>query len=357
MHSSRLEISRAALQHNYRVLRATAANRHLMPVVKADAYGLGLRHVLPILLDMPEPPSCLCVATVGEAYELRQLLWHGEILQLGAQQPSDLPQLRALRTRPWVMSMPVLEALLRSDPSHMDLDFDFGMGRMGLRPDQWPELYRMLRAYRGTVGLGTHHPNADRSDLHSARDLTARWQQFLVSMDLHVTARHSANTAAALNQLSAADDTHLRCGIGLYGVDPRPTVDSPLLPAVRLLGRVVQYRTVRAGESLSYGHEFTAPRAMTVAVVTAGYADGLPIAGASSVPVYLGDYSTRIVGRVTMDTVLLDATDMPDESRSGWATLIGGPRGTVRDWATASGRSPYEILTGLGHRPARAVVP
>lgn len=358
MQSSRLEISRAALQHNYEVLRSAAGGLSMLPVVKANGYGLGIQALLPLVYQLSPVPTCLCVATLAEAYELRQNRWHGDILVLGAQHPTDVPEILALGARPWVMSVPVLRTLLRHGPPHIDLDFDLGMGRMGIHPDELDTVASLLHGYRGTLGVGTHHPNADRSDQSSAQRLAEHWQTFAAQLPGRVTERHSANTAATLNGLAPSGDTHSRCGIGLYGVDPRTAVtDSPLRNVVQLQGRVAEYRRVRPGDGLSYGHEFVAPHAMTVAVVTAGYADGLPIQGASQMPVYLGPHTTRIVGRVTMDTVLLDATHIAESARSEWATLLGGEGSSVRQWAASSGRSPYEILTGLGRRPQSVVVP
>lgn len=357
MQSSRLEISRAALLHNLSVLRSAAEGRELLPVVKADSYGLGLRAVLSILTASPNPPQTLCVATLAEVYDLRQLGWQKGILMLGAHTPSDIREILAFGARPWVMSIPTLHELLRHNPARLDINFDLGMGRMGIHPDAIEAVRDSLRSYRGTLGIGVHHPNADSSELSSARAMAQRWQIFATGLGHTVTEQHSANTAATLNGLAVTADSHVRCGIGLYGVDPRPgAADGILHSAVRLQGRIAEYRHVRAGDGLSYGHEFVAPRDMVIAVVTAGYADGLPIAGASQVPVYIGDFPTHIVGRVTMDTVLIDATELAESQRQQWATLLGGPNSEVHHWAKASGRSPYEILTGLGARPHRVVV-
>ncbi|MGA8257241.1 MAG: alanine racemase, partial [Nocardioides sp.] len=252
-------------------------------------------------------------------------------------------------------------------PARVQLKVDTGLSRGGAPRPEWESFFDAARA--GEVagdwqitGLWSHFACADEPE-HPANDVQE--QAFLEAIDLAESAglqpelRHLANSAATVLRPSSRFDA-VRCGIATYGLDPAPGVPhrTDLRPAMTARAQLALVKHVAAGESVSYGHTWTATSPTTIGLVPAGYGEGVPI-GASNVAAVSIDGKRRpIRGRVCMDQILVDLGG--DEPPVGSEVVLFGPptdgQPTAQDWAEACGTINYEIVTRIGGRMTRRYV-
>jgi alanine racemase len=272
-----------------------------------------------------------------------------------------------------VSSRPHLAAVLRGAaaagrPARLHLKIDTGLSRNGAQPAEWVDLLddaakavadgaaEVVAVWSHLAHADTpHHPTLDRQ----AARLTTAWQ---AARERGLSPiRHLANSAATLTRPDLHFDL-VRPGIAVYGLDPmdRQPENSPLRPAMTLRARVALVKRVPAGEGVSYGHEWTASRETTLALLPIGYADGVPrrLGREGRMRVLLGGVLRPVVGRVCMDQVVVDCGD--DPVREGdHAVLFGSGRDgepTAQDWADDLGTIHYEVVTGVRGRVVRTVV-
>jgi alanine racemase len=361
-----------AVRHNVEVLRAGAPGAGVMAVVKADGYGHGAVPVGRAALDAGA--GWLGVCTLEEAMELRQAGITAPVLSWLHLPDDDFTEAVAADVDLSVSSRSHLAAVLAGArragrPARLHLKADTGLSRGGAQPMEWADLLddATKAAADGLAEVVAvwshlayadvpHHPTIDRQ----AARLTAAWQE-AVSRGLHPI-RHLANSAATLNRPDVHFDL-VRPGIAVYGLDPvdRPPSESPLRPAMTLRCRVALVKRVPAGEGVSYGHEWTTPRETTLALLPLGYADGVPrrLGRNGRMRVLLGGVVRPVVGRVSMDQVVVDCGD--DPVQEGEHAVLFGPgdhgEPTAQDWADELDTIHYEVVTGVrGRRVVRTVV-
>jgi alanine racemase len=361
-----------AVAHNVGVLRAAAPTAALMAVVKAEGYGHGAVAVGRAALAAGA--SWLGVCTQQEALDLREagitapvLSWlhlPGEDFAPAVAAGVDL----SVASRAHLAS--VVDGARRAGrPARLHLKVDTGLSRGGAQPADWPDLLdAAAKAVAGgvaeVVAVWSHLAHADAPD-HPILDrqlarLTDAWH---AARDRGLEPiRHLANSAATLTR----PDLHLdlvRPGVAVYGLDPlcRPVAQGPLRPAMTLRARVVLVKRVPAGEGVAYGHEWTTPRETTLALLPLGYADGVTRAlnRRGRMTVLLGGELRPVVGRVSMDQIVVDCGDSP--IREGDLAVLFGPgdRGepTAQDWADELGTIHYEVVAGIhGRRVSRTTV-
>lgn len=327
MRHARLTVDLDALAANYRMFGARARDG-VAAVVKADAYGLGMRPVAERLAA--EGCSRFFVATEAEGLALRETLpadrdifvFSGEVSAAGlvpvANQPSQLGM------------------------GPVAIHVDTGMQRLGFAPEDVPN-------HADVVLLLTHLACADTPDdpmnavqLERFEAVAARFPGVPVSI---------ANSAGILNGVRGIG----RPGIGLYGGNPFSGRNNPLRCVATLEGQVLQVRRVRAGESVGYGASRVVTRDTNVAVVGAGYADGVPRLLSNRGEVAVRGVRLPILGRVSMDLTQVDATDVAIE-RGEWVEFFG-PTVGVDEVAASSETIAYEVLTGIGRRVERRYLP
>lgn len=357
----------AAVRHNVAVLTAAAAGVATMAVVKAEGYGHGAVPVARAALAAGA--SWLGVCTLGEALELRGAGLEAPVLSwLHLPDEDFAPAVAAgidLSAASRAHLAAIVDAARRTGrPARLHLKADTGLSRNGAEPGEWSDLLddAAKAAAEGTaevVAVWSHLAHADAPehpmlDVQAAR-LTAAWQ---AALDRGLAPmRHLANSAATL----ARPDLHfdlVRPGIAVYGLDPlaRPVARSPLRPAMTFSARVALVKRVAAGEGVSYGHEWTVPAETTLALVPAGYADGVPrrLNGRGRMRVLLGGRLRPVVGRVCMDQVVVDCGPDGGGVRVGDRAVLFGPgdRGepTAQDWADELGTIHYEVVTGVHGR-------
>ncbi|HVH69465.1 MAG TPA: alanine racemase [Gemmatimonadales bacterium] len=349
-----VEVSLAAIVENARTVARVSGTR-LLPVVKADAYGLGAVAVSRALETVD--PLGYCVATVAEGAELRAAGITRLVLVFTPARPELFDLYHQHRLTPALGDARSIAAWIargaRGGGFHLEIDT--GMGRSGVRWDEIEPLADLLDTPY-LEGCYTHFHSAERRD-GSAEAQLDRFRQAVGRLARRPAVLHVANSAAALRDRMFAFDA-VRPGVYLYGGSPGAGYPEAK-PVLGLRARVVAVRRVHAGESVSYNASWIAPRDTTVATLGIGYADGVRRlvgrSGEARVLLGAGGRQVPIVGRVTMDLTLLDVGDAP-VAVGDVATLVGSTDGgsiTLDQVAAWSDALPHEYLTGLGPRLPR----
>ena len=360
---TRAVIDLDAIARNFRLVRDRVEGRGVYAVVKADAYGHGAAAVARRLER--EGADRFAAAGTEEGVSLRRAGVEGEILLLSAGDPRDLPRQRAYGLTPTIFGLDQAEALLAAAAGapgalRVHWELDSGMGRAGVRPEELDRLIEMWKRGRRVELAGTFanlscadDPASPATERQVAvmRDCVARIRDAGISPGLV----HLANSAGVLAHRSSWFDA-VRPGLALYGVPPSESIGAAgLTPAMTIEALVAGVRRVPAGTPLGYGGRFVTARETTVAVLPIGYHDGFRRSFSENVSVLLRGRRAPVVGSVSMDLTLVDATDTG--ARRGDRAVCLGRDGseTVTAWdlARAAGTIPYEILCGFGPRIPR----
>lgn len=361
-----------AIAHNFRAIRDFLQSEARSPkpeapgiiaVVKANAYGHGSG---PVALALERAgATMLACADIEEAIVLRRAGVRCEILVFGALGVSDVTGIFEYTLTPTISTPSAGKALQeaaarRGTRLKYHLKIDTGMNRLGLRHDNLPRTLPDLFASPNLEldAVYTHFATADDPDHPLMEEQRVRFERVRAYLDtLGVRPRlvHAANSAALLRDARVWYDL-VRPGLLLYGVVPPPLGSTiPLRPALSLRSRLVAVKHIRTGETVSYGARFTAQRPTRVAVVPAGYADGIDLRMAGRGVALVRGRRAHIVGAVCMDMILLDITDI--EAYPGDEVVLLGTQGDerldVREMAAAIGTIPWEILCRLGSRIER----
>jgi alanine racemase len=349
-----LTVDLDAIRANWRTLAALARPARCAAVVKADAYGLGVEHVAPALLEAGA--RVFFVATPAEALALRGVLGESPaVFCFDGPDAETVDTLAEARVRP-LLNGPEQVALARDAARRhgrayaCGLQLDTGMNRLGLEAD---ELAAVLDDGPDglDIGLVMSHLACADDPAHPMNEAQRRaFEAMTAHPALAAAPRSLSATGGALMGRAYPFDL-ARPGIGLYG--GLPFADAR--PAVTLEAPVIQTRAVAPGEAVGYGAAWVAGRPTRVATVAAGYADGLHRALSNRGAAFHRGRRLPFVGRVSMDLVTLDATDAPELAAGDRVTLLGPEQG-VDALAEAAGTIGYEILTSLGTRYARRYV-
>jgi alanine racemase len=341
-----LDVDLAALVRNARRFQVLAGTP-LLPMVKADAYGLGAVLVARALEAID--PWGYGVATPGEGAVLRAAGIARPIVVFSPHQPPEIAACRLHRLRPVMGDLAALEAWLEAGGGPFHVEIDTGMSRSGFR---WHEeeslaaLGALLERVPEWEGVFTHFHSAD-NDEESIREQSERFEKVLAILGGRPPLVHLASSAAA--QFSSGVRTDLaRPGIFLFGgragaLEPEPVA--------ALCARVVALRRLRPGDTVSYGAEALVEADTTIATIGIGYGDGVPRSLGNCGLVEINGVILPIVGRVTMDMLMVDAEDT-SVTIGDVATLFGGLV-ALDDQAALAGTISYELLTCLTPRVAR----
>ncbi len=363
------EVDLRAVAANVGRLREVVAPASLCAVVKADGYGHGSVPVARAALA--GGAEVLAVALAAEGAELRAGGIDAVVLVLSQASGDELDELVAHDLDATVYTSAGVAALAAAAaaagrcgdrPVRVHLKVDTGMHRVGAQPDEVVALARSIVADPALElrSVFTHCAVADEPDNPFTGVQLARFRAVLDDLadaGIEVPCVHAANTAAAIDHPEARLDL-VRCGIGIYGIDPAPALAGrvALEPALSLRARVSHVKQVAAGEGVSYGLRYRPDRNTTMATVPLGYADGLPRRlGAVGGEVLVGGRRRPIAGSVTMDQILVDCGDDPvavgDE-----VVLLGRQADaaiTAQEWADRLGTIAYEIVCGISLRVPR----
>ena len=331
---------------------ARAAGVPLLPMIKADAYGLGAVHVAKALLSIE--PWGFGVATVEEGQELRGAGIDLPILVFSPLLPSQFDAARRARLRPVLGDRQAIERWIgKGSPWHLAIDT--GMNRAGV---PWRDVLsvREFVAAHPPEGACTHFhssqlPNGSREEQEQ------RFTEAVARLPFQPKLLHADNSAA-IEHRAPSPFNLARPGIFLYGVGSGHGATLEPEPVVAVRGRIVEVRVVQEGDTVGYDATWRAPRAGRIATVSLGYADGYRRGLGNRAHVLLNGESVPVVGLVTMDMTLIDVTDKSC-GVGDIVTLIGRDGAallTVENVAEAGEFSPYEILTGLRGRLPRVYV-
>jgi len=342
----------ALLQNGARVAAHTGSR--LLPMVKADAYGLGAVRVACALQELD--PWGFGVATVLEGDELRRAGVERPIIVFTPLLLEDFDAARRARLTPALGDARSIRIWQRYRlPWHLAIDT--GMNRAGVPWRDVGALHELI-ATAPPQGVFTHFHSAERDD-GSRRVQEERFASVLGALPVRPEMVHAENSPAASRRHgSHARWTIARPGVFLYGVGFGDGAEITPEPVVTLRARVVDLRTIEPGDTVSYGATFRADRPTRIATLAIGYADGYRRALSNIGTVLIRGRKARVAGNVTMDMTMCDVTDIECEV-GDTATLIGRDGEellTLERVAEAGGISPYELLTGLRSRLPRRYV-
>lgn len=351
----RARIDREALLHNYLLAKARCPGARAWAVIKANAYGHGLEAAADALAEAADGFALLEIA---EAVALRRAGIRQPILLLEGWFDADeleavaehrlsvvvhrLDQLQQLRQVGLPLRVPVY------------IKLNTGMNRLGFRPEALPALREALAKHPAVseVTLMTHFADAD-----GERGIGEQLQRFRAMAGDWRGPASLANSAAILRHPEAARDW-TRPGIMLYGGSPFTDASAEsfgLRPVMTLTSEIIAVQTIAAGERVGYGGLFAAPRETRVGVVACGYADGYPRHASTGTPVLVGGRRTQLLGRVSMDMLAVDLTDLR-EAGVGTPVTLWGEGLAADEVAAAAGTVSYELFCALARRVPVEVV-
>lgn len=330
-------------------------------VVKANAYGHGIGEIVNILLR--DRVDAFAVATLYEALHIAPLVDDQSIFILEPLNPSQSIQEIQLCARSGfdcvlasADSMQYVRQALKETPYRLKihLNVETGMGRCGIMPDLARQLLDEIDACPNTqlAGVYTHLATADEEDLSYAYEQLDNFERFLDKHNLKhregVTI-HAANSAATIKIPQAHYDM-VRCGIAMYGYYSRPMTHPPikLRPVMKLQAPITQLKTIPAGHSVSYGRSFTPTRETVAGIVPLGYADGYRRCFSNRARMLIGSTPVPVIGRVCMDQVILDVTDIPNVQLGQIVTVLDNNHDSPCSAYTLADLADticYEILT------------
>ena len=346
------------------------AKTGLVPMVKAEAYGLGMEAVASALTGFPRAgdPWAFGVATVTEGERLRRAGWSGRVLVFPPAPFSEYRRAAEADLTLCVSELPAVHHLARQASElqrrlAFHVEVDTGMGRAGFpwaRAQEWgPAVAAVAEERLRWEGTFTHFHSADEPDLAPTDEQWRRWQEALDGLPELQPAPvlHVANSGAIMRRGGYGCDL-ARPGIYLYGGRAGP--DTEPAPVVSLFSRIVLARDVPAGSTAGYGATYTASAPQRWGTLAIGYGDGLRRALATGGgEVIVRGRRVPIIGRISMDMTTIDLTGVPEAATGDVATIIGEDgeeRITVDEVAQRCGTISYEILTGLSQRLPRVYV-
>lgn len=347
----------AALRHNYQLAKQCAPGRKAFAVVKANAYGHGAPAAVECLRELADG---FAVASLEEAEQVRTIDADTRLLLLeGCFEPMEYAVAAELGLDVAIQGEAQVAALLDAAikrPLNVWLKLDSGMHRLGFSAEALRQCHARLRvaAQVAELNLMSHFACADERG-HPLNE--AQLEQFGSLLDLDFDNRSFANSAAVLT-LSAAHMDWLRPGIMLYGASPFAELSAAALglkPVMSLVGEVIAVRDVPLGESVGYGAGWVAQRPSRIATVSCGYADGYPRNAPPGTCVAIRGQRLPLAGRVSMDMLAVDVTDLPQASL-GDAVELWGAQITIDELAHASGTIGYELLTKVTQRVPRRYI-
>ncbi len=354
---NRAELNLSALRKNVAVIRELAPASRIMAVVKANAYGHGAVRIAGVLAPLT---NGLAVACIEEAIELRDAGIVGPILLMeGVFEAAELDLAAELGF--WITidnesQLRWLEEARLPAPVQCWLKIDTGMHRLGIDPSLASVYHRRILACAAacdTLVLSTHFASAD--DLES--DQTPRQIRCFEAATENLSGQRSAANSAGVIGWAQAHYDWVRPGYMLYGNSPMSCplpAAAALQPVMTLYSAVISVSTVAAGETVGYGATWQAQRESRIATVTIGYGDGYPRLAANGTPVLIRGQRVPLAGRVSMDMITVDVTDVPAVA-IGDEVILWGEALSVNEVAAQAGTIGYELTTRMPARTPRVI--
>ncbi len=358
-HRTWLEISSAALKHNYHQLYGLIGSRvRMLPVVKANAYGHGLAQVIPILQSLH--PHGLGVAYGQEAFDLRRLGYRGRIVVLSFWSSDQLPELvrQGIELVAWDFeSLQSLKKLAGQHvPVRIHLKLDTGTSRIGFLLSDPPRLKKNLgHSSVQVVGCWSHLANAEEQSSRRTKQQINRFTTLKSQLNLPArVVAHLACTAAVIRYPEAYFGL-VRPGIGLYGLWPSVEIKAwarrfqpklSLQPALRWYTRLSQIKTIPTGTSVGYGSTVTVKRTTRIGILPVGYSDGYDRRLSNAGWVIVNRQRCPVIGRISMNLMMVDLSRAPHAKQGDRVTLIG-TGADIEDLCRAAKLLNYEFVSRI----------
>ena len=349
------------LLNNVRKLKGLCPDRtKFCAVVKANAYGHGISEIVNIL--MRDGVDMFAVATFYEALHVHTITEQQLIFILEPLNPSQsIEEIQVCAVKGFHCVLASLDSLkyvkevLKNTSSvlKVHLNIETGMGRCGIQPELALQMLEQINTCKNLklAGVYTHFATADEEDLSYAYEQHARFEDFLEQRNLKNKGLliHAANSAATI-KMPQAHYNMVRCGISMYGYYSRRMKNPPiqLVPVMKLMAPITQIKTIPTGHSVSYGRSFVTQRDTIAAIVPLGYADGYRRCFSNTAKMKIGSHIVPVIGRVCMDQVILDATDVPSVQLGQMVTVLDNDHDSPCSAYALAGLADticYEILT------------
>ena len=343
-------IDLSALVHNLTIVRQYAPHSRIMAVVKADAYGHGLLHTASALKDV----DGFALLELDAAISLRDAGYQQPILLLeGFFSTQELALLEQYQLSAVIHHSEQVAMLLDSKHHELDLfiKINTGMNRLGLVPGQFSKTINKLRENRcvNNITLMTHFACADESS--EEENVLQQLQCFELTTKEHNHPRSLANSAAIIRYPKTHADW-VRPGIMLYGASPfsdQTASDLNLQPVMTLSSKIIAIHDLKCGDKVGYHGLFQADRPMRIGIVACGYADGYPRHAPTNTPVLVNNQRSRLLGRVSMDMLAVDLTEIENAELNS-PVILWGTEVSVDEIAHQAGTISYELLCALTPR-------
>lgn len=347
MRPARVIVDLAALRHNYRVAKQCHGGK-VFAVIKANAYGHG---AVACARALVAEADAFAVACIEEALELRAAGIQQPILLLeGVFEANELELVN--RHQLWIAvatpeQVAMIECTPVATPLHVWLKVDSGMHRLGITPAEAADAAKRLQATGKLASLVwmTHFARADEPDEMTTQQQIECFDQAMLGQ----SAAASLSNSAGILAHPRAHREWGRAGIMLYGSSPfaeRSAAELGLRPVMRFVSKLISVRDLPAGEAIGYGGTFMTNKPMRVGVVACGYADGYPRHASTGTPVSINGRLSRVIGRVSMDMLAVDLTDLPDTT-VGSTVELWGEHIPVDAVAKRAGTISYELLCNV----------
>lgn len=370
-----VHISISAMRHNLAQVRSNLQQQvtplqrplpRVWAVVKANAYGHGIAEAVQGFASA----DGLAMLDIAEVVRCRELGWEKPLMLLeGFFDVQDLAIIDHHRITVVIHTQHQITLLqqhaqLMEHPLDVMVKINTGMNRLGFAPDQFAAAFTQLLSLQqqgiiGTLGKMTHFARADDDPSITYQQLQC-FNEYTAQLPGRISVCNSAGTLTATIQqhLSGQYEQWVRPGICLYGASPFVGVsaqDLDLLPVQSLTAEIISIRHLAAHQGIGYGHSFISSEPMRIGVVTCGYADGYPRHAPSGTSMMVNGQRSQLVGRVSMDMLMVDLTHI-DEAQIGTKVVLWGQGGpSVDDVAQASGTIGYELLCAVAQRVPRVV--
>ncbi len=346
-----ISIDLAAIRSNYQALKELCAPAKVMAVVKANAYGHGMVEVARTLEGAGV--DALGVADFSEAVQLRAAGIKTRVVCWLLGKDADYQKAFELGIEIGVSTFEQLDLVVPGTPIHIKIDT--GLGRNGFSPLDWERLFGRLAGNENLQGIFSHLANTSSEDDLLQREQFEAALSLAESMGVSFPERHLAATAGALSYPDFRYDM-VRCGIGIYGLNPFEDRELPLQlqPAMRASAELINVKRVPAGQGVSYGYRYRTSSSSYLGLVPFGYGEGMPRVSEGH-KVLIAGKLYPVVGRVAMDQFVVDLGD--DQLAVGSEVVIFGSadRGepTAEELGASAGSINYEVVTRIGGRADR----
>jgi len=357
------EVNLQTLRENYLKLK-TYTQSEMMPIVKADAYGHGLIPVVKTLIACGA--QRYGVALLEEALEIKAVFPDLTILILGATELDQWDDLVKEDIIPAIFQLSQAQALSeaavkQNKTARLHIKIDTGMNRIGFRERDFADIMKISALPNLFIeGIFTHLATSDQRNLTFAREQLSRFEAFydkLKKAGLTIPIRHAANSAAIL-QFPESHFELVRPGISLYGLTPSSQMSAAtgLEPVMSWKAKVSLVKSIKTGETVSYGRTFQAAYPTRVATIPVGYADGLRRALSNQGEMLVHGKRSTMIGRICMDQTMLDVTKIPGVQVGDVVTILGKDgydQITATEMAEWLETISYEVICGISNRVPR----